>query len=78
MTKTYLALAFLITSLLAGDAYGEASAEKYLDTYKKSTGKERFVSLMYIAGMGIGITWMESEVASLPQKKYSAYQRNYQ
>jgi hypothetical protein len=26
MTKTYLALAFLITSLLAGDAYGEASA----------------------------------------------------
>ena len=62
LTKIYLAIAFLITGFLVGDAYGEMTGGKFLDIYEKSTGEERRILLMYISGMGTGIGWMETEI----------------
>ena len=61
-TKTYLALAFLFTGFLVGDAYGMTAGE-WMTKYKKpASAQEMAILLAYYRGISEGIEWMDVEM----------------
>ena len=68
---TLFALALLIT-VLAGNAYGEMSAEKYLEVYDKAVEynlKDLTRHKVYLAGIGAGLEWANQIITIEKGKK---------
>jgi hypothetical protein len=64
LTKIYLAIAFLITGFLVGDAYGMTAGEWATKYKKPASAQEVAILLAYVKGASEGVEWMDTEMQS--------------